>query len=163
LQPIDRTKLSYWDQVNTLFKLGKVDPASTTCTVGQGDAPVTKLYVDPDKTGTWATSPETRSDNEGILVQWADLSASPVAGVGDEPTFITGCPQNFNMDSMGYNGDVIQKEPNQVSWAELFNPADVLMGGVADPFLGTRVVCGVRWLAVFPMLSPRSGAGRRKS
>jgi putative spermidine/putrescine transport system substrate-binding protein len=25
------------------------------------------------------------------------------------------------MDSMGYNADVIQKEPNEVSWAELFN------------------------------------------
>jgi putative spermidine/putrescine transport system substrate-binding protein len=90
--------------------------------VGAGDAPVTKLYVDPEKTGTWPTSPETRSENEGVLVQWADLAASPVVGIGDEPQWVTGVPQNFNMDSMGYNTDVIAKEPNEVSWAELLNP-----------------------------------------
>ena len=30
---------------------------------------------------------------------------------------------HFNMDSMGYNGDVIKKAPNQVHWGELLNPA----------------------------------------
>ncbi len=123
-QPIDRTKITLWDQVNPLFKLGKVDPASTTCVVGQGDAPVTKLYVDPDASGTWTVSPNTRTENEGMLVQWpSDLTASPIAGAGDEPQWVTGVPQNFNMDSMGYNTDVIAKEPNELSWAELLNPA----------------------------------------
>jgi putative spermidine/putrescine transport system substrate-binding protein len=121
LQPVDLSKITEWANVNTLFKLGLVDPASTTCTVGQGDAPVTKLYVDPDKTGAWPTSPETNTANEGVLVQWADLAASPVAGIGDEPLYCTGVPHCFNMDSMGYNADVIAKEPNEVSWAELFN------------------------------------------
>ena len=26
------------------------------------------------------------------------------------------------MDSMGYNGDVIKREPNEVNWDELLNP-----------------------------------------
>jgi putative spermidine/putrescine transport system substrate-binding protein len=121
LQPVEIAKIELWNEIGTLHTLGKVDPASTTCTVGDGDAPVTKLYVDPDQTGTWATSPETNAENEGVIVQWADLEASPVAGVGEEPKFTTGVPQNFNMDSMGYNQDVIQLEPDQVSWAELFN------------------------------------------
>ncbi len=123
LQPVEIAKITEWANINNLFKLGKVDPASTTCTVGAGDAPVTKLYVDPDKTGAWPTSPETNTANEGVLVQWADIAASPIAGIGDEPKYCTGVPQNFNMDSMGYNADVIQKAPNEVSWAELFNPS----------------------------------------
>jgi putative spermidine/putrescine transport system substrate-binding protein len=122
-QPVEIAKITDWANVTSLMKLGKVDPASTTCRVGQGDAPVTKLYVDPDKTGAWPSSPETNSANNGVLVQWADLTKTPIVGVGAEPTFITGVPQNFNMDSMGYNHDVIPKEPNQVSWGELFNPS----------------------------------------
>ena len=133
-RPLDRTKIPNWEQVSKLFKLGKIDPASVECTVGQGDAPVTKLYVDPERSGKWPASPETSGENEGVLVQWADLSKTPVVGIGDEPPWITGCPQSFGMDSMGYNGDVIYKEPGQVSWAELLNPAyrgRVALGG--DP------------------------------
>src|SRR3972149_3925758 len=96
-QPVEIAKIADWANLTSLHKLGKVDPANTTCTVGHGDAPVTKLYVDPDKTGAWPTSPETNSANEGILVQWADLPASPIAGIGDEPKYCTGVPQNFNM------------------------------------------------------------------
>ena len=43
------------------------------------------------------------------------------------------------MDSMGYNADVIQKEPNEVSWAELFNAE--YKGRVAllnDPGIGMQ-------------------------
>lgn len=133
-QPVDRTKITHWEQVSRLFKLGKVDPASAACTVGQGDAPVTKLYVDPERSGRWPTSPETRTESEGVLVQWADLSKTPVAGIGAEPELITGSPQTFGMDSLGYNADVIAKEPDEVSWAELLNPAysgRVALGG--DP------------------------------
>ena len=45
----------------------------------------------------------------------------PARPWGDEPLYTIGPPNNFNMDSMGYNGDVIQKEPDDVDWAELFN------------------------------------------
>jgi len=133
-QPVHRTKIAHWGQVSRLFKLGKVDPASARCTVGQGDAPVTKLYVDPERSARWPTSPETRKENDGVLVQWADLSSTPVAGIGAEPELITGCPQSFGMDSLGYNADVIPKAPDEVSWAELLNPAyrgRVALGG--DP------------------------------
>ena len=119
-QPVEVAKITDWSQITTLHKLGKVDPASSTCTVGQGDAPFRTMYVDPDQTGTWKSSAETRSENQGVIVQWADGDTAQAAG--EEPKFVNGVPQNFNMDSMGYNADIIQKEPNEVSWAELFNP-----------------------------------------
>ena len=60
--------------------------------------------------------------------------------VGSEPLYTVGAPGAiFNMDSMGYNGDVIQKEPNQVSWAELLNAE--YKGRVAllnDPGIGMQ-------------------------
>jgi putative spermidine/putrescine transport system substrate-binding protein len=119
LVPVDTSLITGWGQVNNLFKLGKVDPASTTCTYGDGDAPFRKIYVDPDKSGTWKSSPETIAELDGVLVQWADEATGQ--GVGAEPKFINGVPQNFNMDSVGYNNDVIALEPDKVSWAELFN------------------------------------------
>jgi putative spermidine/putrescine transport system substrate-binding protein len=119
LQPVDRSKIIYWDQIVNVFKLGKLDPASTTCTVGDGDAPFRALYIDPDKTGTWPSSAEAPPEMDGIFIQWVDEATGQT--VGDEPPLIKGVPQNFNMDSVGYNGDVIQLEPAEVGWKELFN------------------------------------------
>jgi putative spermidine/putrescine transport system substrate-binding protein len=119
-QPIDTSRIPRWAEVNNVFKVGRVDPASTTCTPGQGDAPFRTMYIDPDKSGTWQSSSETRSANQGTIVSWADDNSQTTT---DEPSFINGVPGNFNMDSMGYNADVIQLEPNEVSWAELFNPS----------------------------------------
>jgi putative spermidine/putrescine transport system substrate-binding protein len=120
LQPVDITKITRWGEVNNIFKVGRVDPANTTCTVGAGDAPFRTMYVDPDQSGTWQSSTETREENQGVIVSWADDNSQTT---GDEPAFINGVPQNFNMDSMGYNTDVIQMEPEEVSWGELFNPS----------------------------------------
>jgi hypothetical protein len=93
---------------------GKVDsgprrPAPS----GQGDAPVTKLYRRPDKTGAWATSSETNTRTR-------DHRSGPTSRPSGRGRLGAGVLHRrshcYNMDSMGYNADVIQKEPNEVSW-----------------------------------------------
>ena len=37
------------------------------------------------------------------------------------PRYIVGTPAHFNADSIGYNADVIKKQPGQVGWQELLN------------------------------------------
>jgi putative spermidine/putrescine transport system substrate-binding protein len=130
-------RITNWGQMSPLINLGKVDPASTTCTYGDGDAPFRTLYVDVEGTGQWPSSPETPSELDGILVAWVDEETGQT--VGDEPAHTIGPPNNFNMDSMGYNGDVIQMEPEQVDWPELFNAS--YRGRVAllnDPGIGLQ-------------------------
>jgi putative spermidine/putrescine transport system substrate-binding protein len=120
---IDISKITRWGEMTPLMTHGYVNPDTAEgegCSYGDGDAPFRKLYVDPDKSGTWPSSQETPEELQGLIVQWVDeTNGQPI---GDEPRFTTGPPADFNMDSMGYNGDVIQKEPNEVSWAELLNP-----------------------------------------
>ena len=117
LVPIPRKDLKRWDDVTMLYRKGKVDPAQPPqapseaqakeeCTLGDGDAPFRKLY----------------STEEGELTAWADPETGEVGEGTEEPDFITMVGHNFNVDSMGYNSEVIQKEPGDVSWAELFNP-----------------------------------------
>jgi putative spermidine/putrescine transport system substrate-binding protein len=130
-------KITRWADMSPLINKGKVDPASTTCTYGDGDAPFRTLYIDADKVGTWPSSDETPSELDGVLVSWVDESTGQT--VGDEPAYTIGPPNNFNMDSMGFNADVIQKEPAEVDWPELFNPS--YKGRVAllnDPGIGLQ-------------------------
>ena len=72
-QPIDTTKIKNWDKVSNLCKTGKLTEGSS---VGQGDAPVTKLYVDEN--------------------------GKPVEG---ESQYISALPTIHNADSLGYNPD----------------------------------------------------------
>ncbi len=37
------------------------------------------------------------------------------------PRWIVGPPAHFNADSIGYNADILTKQPNQVGWQELLN------------------------------------------
>jgi putative spermidine/putrescine transport system substrate-binding protein len=37
------------------------------------------------------------------------------------PRYVVGVPAHFNADSIGYNADVIKKQPNQVGWEYLLN------------------------------------------
>jgi putative spermidine/putrescine transport system substrate-binding protein len=37
------------------------------------------------------------------------------------PRYIVGPPAHFNADSIGYNADIIKKQPNQVGWEYLLN------------------------------------------
>ena len=134
-------KLAFWGQLNPLMNHGYVDPTAGEgqgCSYGDGDAPFRGLYVDPDQSGAWVTNQNTPSELDGIIVQWIDESNGQP--VGDEPAYTVGAPGAiFNMDSMGYNADVIQKEPNEVSWGELLNPE--YKGRVAllnDPGIGMQ-------------------------
>jgi putative spermidine/putrescine transport system substrate-binding protein len=125
MAPIPIAQIKRWDQLTSLYKVGKVEANQDDpdCQLGDGDAPFRKMYVTED----------------GELVSWADPASGEVSG--DEPAFITMVGGNFNMDSMGYNGDVIQKEPNQVNWDELLNPQ--WRGRVAvlnDPSIGMQDV-----------------------
>lgn len=137
---VEIAKITNWKQMTPLMSYGYVDPNTAKgqgCSYGDGDAPFRKLYLDPDKTGTWPTSQDTPTELEGVIVEWVDESSGQP--IGDEPLYTTGPPADFNMDSMGYNADVINKEPEQVSWAELLNPQ--YKGRVAllnDPGIGMQ-------------------------
>jgi putative spermidine/putrescine transport system substrate-binding protein len=125
MAPIPIDQIERWDQLTSLYKKGKVaeNENNPKCQLGDGDAPFRKLYVTED----------------GELTSWADPATGEVSG--DEPAFVTMVGGNFNMDSMGYNGDVIKKEPNQVNWDELLNPE--WRGRVAvlnDPSIGMQDV-----------------------
>jgi putative spermidine/putrescine transport system substrate-binding protein len=72
-QPIDTKRIKDWDKVSDLVKTGKLTPGSQ---VGQGDAPVTKLWVDKD--------------------------GNPTDGPSQ---YISAVPGWHNADSLGYNPD----------------------------------------------------------
>jgi putative spermidine/putrescine transport system substrate-binding protein len=123
--PIPTSQVKRWNEVNQLHKSGlaQENQGNADCSVGDGDAPFRKMYV----------------TEGGELTSWADPASGEVSG--DEPGFVNLVPGNFNMDSMGYNSDVIKKEPNQVDWDELLNPE--WRGRVAvlnDPSIGMQDV-----------------------
>lgn len=47
IQPIDIRQLTYWDEINSLSKTGRISPAAK---IGLGDAPHKLLYVQPNRT-----------------------------------------------------------------------------------------------------------------
>jgi putative spermidine/putrescine transport system substrate-binding protein len=119
-QPVDRTKIEAWNGFYPLFTKGKVQPGRQDCTPGQGNAPYRVTFVDPDgSTGLPRTKEGPRSNRQ--IVQWWNDQANRAYGGRPQPTTVLGPPAHFNMDSMGYNGDVITKAPGAVSWAELLN------------------------------------------
>jgi putative spermidine/putrescine transport system substrate-binding protein len=123
--PIPIKQVKRWDEVNKLHKAGTVEAneGNADCSPGDGDAPFRKMYVTED----------------GELTTWADPESGETSG--DEPAHVNLVPHNFNMDSMGYNGDVIKKEPADVDWSELLNPE--WRGRVAvlnDPSIGMQDV-----------------------
>jgi len=121
-QPVDRTKLTAWNDFYKVFTTGKVNPSDKTATTGQGDAPFRVLFLDVDGSTGLPKTKEGPTNNKQI-VQWWDESKNAPYGGKPQPKWILGPPAHFNMDSMGYNGDVIKKAPNQVHWGELLNPA----------------------------------------
>jgi putative spermidine/putrescine transport system substrate-binding protein len=118
LQPIDISRITRWSEMTPVFSLGTVDGA-TDCAFAPGDAPYRKLYVDPERSGQWPTSPDTFPELDGVVVQWVDeASGQPI---GEEPRFCTGVPRQHGTWSLAYNGDVVALAPEEVSWAELLN------------------------------------------
>jgi putative spermidine/putrescine transport system substrate-binding protein len=136
LLPVDTRLITNWKQITPLFKLGKVRPGNRNCTYGEGDAPFRSMYVDPERSGRWPLSKAKPPGNKEI-VQWADEGTGK--GRGPEPRYVNAVPGNFNMDSMGYNADVLKLPPEKVSWAQLLNPK--WKGRVAvlnDPGIGMQ-------------------------
>lgn len=135
LQPVDISKIKSWNQQYKLFTWGKVTPGSN-CTYGDGDAPFRANFV--DTTGKYPLTKEGPANNKQI-VQWIDESTGkPYKGL-PQPKHTLGPTGFFNMDSMGYNGDVIRLAPNKVSWGQLLNPQ--WKGRVAilnDPGIGMQ-------------------------
>ncbi len=119
LQPVDTRRIRSWNQFYRLFTHGKLNPNSQSCTYGQGNAPFRTTFVDPDgSTGLPRYAQGPASNRE--IVRWIGENGRPIGGK-PQPRFIVGPAAHFNVDSMGYNADVVQKRPNQVSWAELLN------------------------------------------
>ena len=119
LQPVDTRKIAAWGGMYKLFTRGKLNPASKTCTFGQGNAPFRATFVDPN--GSTGLPPFTGGPkNNKQIVRWIGEDGKPIGGK-PQPRYIVGPAAHFNADSMGYNSDVVQKAPNQVSWAELLN------------------------------------------
>jgi putative spermidine/putrescine transport system substrate-binding protein len=119
-QPVDRTRIKAWKSFYPIFTKGKVQPGRKECTPGQGNAPFRVMYLDPGRKTGLPLTKEGPKNNKAI-VQWWDSKANAAFKGKPEPRSIVGPPAHFNMDSMGYNGDVIKKQPGQVSWAELLN------------------------------------------
>ena len=127
-QTVDRTKITSWADHYKVFTTGRVNPSDTSATTGQGDAPFRVLFVDPKGSsngiGNSTGLPLTKEGPPTAqIVQWWDESANAAYKGKPQPTTILGPPAHFNMDSMGYLGNVINKQPNQVHWGELLNPA----------------------------------------
>jgi putative spermidine/putrescine transport system substrate-binding protein len=129
LQPVDRTKFTAWNDFYPLFTKGKVNPSDKGATYGQGNAPFRVMFIDPEgssggigkSTGLPLTKEGSRNNTQ--IVQWWDESKNAPYKGKPLPKWVVGGTAHFNMDSMGYNGDVIKKAPNQVHWGELLNPA----------------------------------------
>ncbi|BBN80719.1 hypothetical protein PA25_07040 [Pseudoalteromonas sp. A25] len=75
IQPIEKKRLTYWDEINPLTKTGRLQPNAK---IGAGDAPYKLLHVQED---------QTLSDKES--------------------DFISYLPYVHNVDSFGYNTQVI--------------------------------------------------------
>lgn len=103
---IDTARIPLWDEVSSLTKTGTIGPSAH---IGRGDAPVTKLYVQPDQS----------------------ISANP-------SRFISMLPTVHNFDSFGFNADAPGIFPDEMtSWAALLSPT--LHGQVAlvdEPAIG---------------------------
>jgi putative spermidine/putrescine transport system substrate-binding protein len=119
LVPQETSRIVRWRQVSPLIRKGKLEPGSTACTYGDGDAPFRSLYVDAERKGSWPSSSDTPKELRGVLVSWVDESTGRT--VGDEPSHTIGPPNNFGLESIGYNADVVRKQPGEVDWPELLN------------------------------------------
>lgn len=89
IQPIDISRIVLWDEINDLTKTGRVGPNAR---VGQGDAPVKKLYVQPN----------------------LELGAAP-------SSTITMLPTTHNFDSFAYRSDLAGGAASVNTWASLLD------------------------------------------
>ncbi|HEV7307017.1 ABC transporter substrate-binding protein [Ensifer sp.] len=89
IQPISIGRIALWDEINDLTKTGHIGPNAR---LGQGDAPVKKLFVQPN------------------------------LELGDTPsTSISMLPTTHNFDSFAYRTDVAPNSVAMNSWAALLD------------------------------------------
>src|SRR5205085_3916178 len=69
-QPVDRTKLTAWNDFYPIFTKGRVNPSDTSATPGQGDAPFRVLFVDPDGSTGLPLTKEGPTNNKQIVQWW---------------------------------------------------------------------------------------------
>jgi putative spermidine/putrescine transport system substrate-binding protein len=87
IQPISIERIALWDEITDLTKTGRIGPNAR---LGQGDAPVKKLFVQPN------------------------------LELGDTPTrFISMLPTTHNFDSFAYRTDLVDSPGEVGSWAAL--------------------------------------------
>jgi putative spermidine/putrescine transport system substrate-binding protein len=119
-QPVDRRRVQAWNSFYPVFTKGKVQPARQACTPGQGNAPYRVTFLDTNNSTGLPRTTEGPRNNRQIVMWWNDRTNRAYNG-RPQPNQVLGPPAHFNMDSMGYNGDVITRQPGQVHWAELLN------------------------------------------
>ena len=89
IQPIAIDRIPLWNEINDLTKTGQIGPNGR---LGQGDAPVKKLFVQPN------------------------------LELGDMPTrYISMLPTTHNFDSYAYRTDMIDGPEDVDSWAALLD------------------------------------------
>ncbi|WP_376742880.1 PotD/PotF family extracellular solute-binding protein [Ensifer canadensis] len=89
IQPIEIGRIALWDEINDLTKTGHIGPNAR---LGQGDAPVRKLFVQPN------------------------------LELGDTPSStISMLPTTHNFDSFAYRTDVAPNMVSMNSWAALLD------------------------------------------
>ena len=118
LLPVDTTKITAWPQMYKLFGYGKVHPGAKAETYGDGDAPFRALFLKQGTKGLPLTKEGPKSNKD--IVQWINEKTGKPYG-GPMPRYIVGTPAHFNADSVGYNADILTKQPSQVGWQELLN------------------------------------------
>lgn len=90
IQPISIKRIALWDEITELTKTGRLGPNAR---LGQGDAPVKKLFVQPDQS------------------------------LGEHSTGqISMLPTTHNFDSFAYRDPLIKHQPDVTSWAALLDP-----------------------------------------
>jgi len=90
IQPIDIGRIELWDEITDLTKTGRIGPNAR---LGQGDAPVKKLFVQPN----------------------LELGETPASRISMLPT-------THNFDSFAYRTDMISDARQVESWAALLDP-----------------------------------------
>lgn len=90
IQPIDTARIALWDEITDLTKTGRIGPNAR---LGQGDAPVKKLFVQPN----------------------LELGETPSSRISMLPT-------THNFDSFAYRTDMVADVRQVESWAALLDP-----------------------------------------
>lgn len=89
IQPINIERIALWGEITDLTKTGRIAPNAR---LGQGDAPVKKLFVQPN----------------------LELGETPTSHISMLPT-------HHNFDSFAYRTDLVKAQSEMESWASLFD------------------------------------------